>query len=259
MKTFLARFGVLMAACCFPCAVMADTGILTYPTEDNLSPVEGTIEFWVQTPLDLERLVSDGPYRGLLNFVEVQGSTGGFKMYLFSGASYANTVGGFVSMGSRTIKLTPFALGRFRPLPAAWHHVALTWRDRTMTFFLDGEQKTQKTGLDSLAAAFGTVGEKPLLFGDVHGKGGMFVLDELRVSSVARSAEELGVHGPLSPDPYTRILDRFEDEFVPDGATRTRPDILFAGAGGLPTKSCRFSTGKYGRGMALFRPSATRK
>lgn len=259
MNTLIARLGLLMVGLCVSSALLADTGTLAYPMEDNLAMAEGTIEFWVQTPLDLQSVVSDGPYRGLLNLVEVQGSDGGFKMYLFSGASYTGTVGGFVSMGSRTVELTPFALGRFLPQSGVWHHLALTWRDRTMTFFLDGKQRTQKTSIGRFATAFGTAGEKPLFFGDVHGAGGMFVLDELRVSSVARSADELGFHGMLAADPYTRILDRFEEEFVPDGSTRTKPDILFAGEGGIPTKSCHFSAGKFGRGIALFRPAELQK
>ncbi|MFW6039222.1 MAG: hypothetical protein ACOC9P_01960, partial [bacterium] len=59
-------------------------------------------------------------------------------------------------------------------------------------------------------------------------------------------------HGPLKPDPYTSLLDRFDEPIEIDGETRTRPVIMHSGEGGLPTSHCRFVEGRFGQGLALY-------
>ncbi|MCF7838785.1 MAG: LamG domain-containing protein [Candidatus Marinimicrobia bacterium] len=232
------------------------SGTLTYPAEDNFAMNEGTIEFWVQTPVDLQAEISAGPYKGLLTIMEVRGAAGGFNLFAYTGASYSNRVGLWISVGSVKAQLHPFGLGEFLPAPGEWQHLALTWQGREMTFYLNGQPRAGKTFMESLDVALGIIGEAPLVFGDPRGATGRFVVDELRVSSVARTADELGFHGPLAVDPFTRILDRFEDDFVPDGQWRTAPEVIFAGAGGRPSRGCQFTAGRYARGLALYRIQA---
>ncbi|MEA3401045.1 MAG: DUF6067 family protein, partial [Armatimonadota bacterium] len=62
-----------------------------------------------------------------------------------------------------------------------WHHMAGTWEGGTITLFVDGalvDESTQANGLTETPSSL-----------DVGG--GPLVLDELRISSIARSAEEI--------------------------------------------------------------------
>ncbi len=55
----------------------------------------------------------------------------------------------------------------------------------------------------------------------------LVALDDLRISSVARSPEELGFAiSPLQPDPYTLLLDSFDHIADRDGHLISTPEVL---------------------------------
>ena len=232
----------------------AETGTLTYPAEDNIDMREGTIEFWLEVCFDVqEHLPSTEKYDGLLALVRLAGESGGVTMGYFAGAGYKPSAGLFCSLASKKATLHGFFLGKFLPKPDEWLHLALSWKGKKFWFHLDGEQRVEKTCLEFIHLAFGPMGQHPIFFGDKWHRRAEMVIDELRISTVARRPDELGCHGRLEVDPYTLVLDSFDGRFTPDGKKRTQSAAVFAGVGGLPSKQCEFVGGRFGKGLAFSR------
>lgn len=230
------------------------TGIVTYRAEDNVDFREGTIELWLRVPFDVrEHLPSGTKYKGLLTIADIASQHGSFGIIYFAGAMHRPEAGFYCSAGSRKVELHGISFGRLVVEPDEWHHIAVTWKGTVLKAYLDGRQCGERTCPEIIHVALGTVGDQPLRLGDKWEAKGRMVIDELRVSSVAREPRELGVHGKLAPDLYTRILDGFETGFDADGKQRTQPRVMFAGDGGLPSRHCEFVTGRFGAGLALFR------
>ena len=246
--TLLSVFLTLLAAG----AVRADTGRLTYPAQDNLDLKAGTLECWVKLGFDPEEMISAREYRGLATLFALKAEKGGLNVLMFSGAMFKDTYGWSCSIGGEG-KPLPFA-ARCRPWKQdEWHHIALVWDGQKMMLYLDGKKASERVQPVTLETSFGRMTEEPIRFGDKWGKRAKYVIDDLRLSAVARKPEELGFHGRLKPDPFTRILDGFEADFAPDGKTRTKPEVMFSGEGGLPDKMCEFVEGKFGKGLAFYR------
>ncbi|MEA3400511.1 MAG: LamG domain-containing protein [Armatimonadota bacterium] len=246
--------GAALPVVVFACALCpADTGTVTYPSAGNIEMREGTLEMWVSIPFDVqEYLPSDETYQGLLAIARIEGEHGTLSLGYCAGAMMRPGAGLFASLGSDLVQLHSLSAGQFTPLPGEWHHVAVTWSGNRVRYYVDGEMRGERVTLAPLAQAFGSVGAKPLLLGDPWGRNARMAIDELRVSSVERAPEELGWHGRLEVDPYTRILDRFDQTFEIDGETRTSPEVIFVGDGGLPSRHCRFIDGRFGGALALY-------
>lgn len=241
----------VFALACLSC--QADTGTLTYPSAGNLDMREGTLEMWISVPFDVQDyLPSDETYQGLLAIARIEGEHGTMSLGYCAGAMMRPGAGLFASLGSDIVEIHSFSAGQFLPAPGEWHHIAVSWSGRRARYYVDGELRGERVTLAPLAQAFGSVGVEPLLIGDRWGRNGRMAIDELRVSAVERTPEELGWHGPLAVDPYTRILDRFDRPTPLDGATPTSPDVIFLGEGGLPSRQCRFVEGKFGQALALY-------
>lgn len=235
----------------------ASTGTLAYPARDNVDFREGTLEFWFKPAFDPPVPPTPVDYRGLLVLVRVAGENGGLSLAYFSGGMYRGQAGLATSLGGKRGKGLPCGM-TFYPKKDEWHHLAIGWKEPELVLYLDGgDGKGGKTSKavqpELLTEMFGPVGKEAVCFGDQWGKAGRMVIDEFRLSTVLRQPEELGYHGQLKPDPYTAILDPFESDSPPDGRTRTRPIVILAGEGGLPTATCALVPGKYGKGLALFR------
>jgi len=230
------------------------TGMLSYPSLSNINMAEGTVEFWYQPMYDTKpHLPSTKKYDGLAAMFQFQSEYGGLSILHFAGAATMPSAGVWTSMGSRRYEIHPVNFGKFVPERGAWHHFALVWKGNWMRTFLDGKAIGERTHPVDLDSAYGVFGAQPLRFGDKYHRRGRFVIDEFRVSNIARDQKELGYFGQLKPDPFTRILDDFEYPFEPDGKTHTKPAVIFSGKGGLPTKQCQFVPGRFGNGMSLFR------
>lgn len=249
-RVALALLPLLLLAC--P-ASLSDTGTLTYPSAGNLDMREGTLEMWISVPFDVQEYLPSGEtYQGLLAIARITGEHGGASLGYCAGAMMQPGAGLFASLSSDIVELHSVSAGQFTPLPDEWHHLAITWSGNRLRYYVDGELRTQAQTLAPLAQAFGAMGAEPLLIGDRWGQNARMAIDELRVSSVERAPEELGWHGRLEVDPFTRILDRFDESFVADGAMQTSPEVIFAGEGGLPTKPCSFIEGRFGGALALY-------
>lgn len=227
------------------------TGTLTYPALDNVDFREGTLEFWVKMAFDPAPYLPAKDYQGFMVLAALAGESGGLNLH-YSAPAGSGQPALWCSIGPKT-KLTPFGTPQCLFHRDEWHHVALTWKGCDMALFLDGNPAGRIKQNEFLYRVFGDHGSKPILFGDIWNVVALMVLDDFRLSRVARPAEELGFHGELKPDVYTSILDPFEGGFDPDGKTLTSPRALFRGGGGLPTRECCFAEGRFGNGLAFFR------
>lgn len=257
LGVFLALAAVLVLP-----SFAGQTGVLEYPSEDNLDFKEGTLEFWFQPGYDTaSHLPSTETFDGLASIFELRGESGGVTLAHFAGAAARPSAILSVRLSSDKQDLFGVSGGEFTPKPGEWHHFALTWKEKVVNFYLDGAIAPGRKGkmspfttLEFLHIAFGAVGRHPIRIGDKWNARGKFALDDFRLSAVARAPEELGFHvGRLKPDPSTRILDGFEGAFEPDGKQCTRPEVIFSGEGGVPSPQCRFVEGKFGKALSLFR------
>jgi len=231
----------------------ADTGTLTYPSAGNIDMREGTLEMWISIPFDVQDyLPSDETYTGLLAIARIQGEHGTMGLGYCAGAMMRPGAGLFASLSSEVVEIHTFSAGQFLPAPDEWHHIAVTWSGSRVRYYVDGEFRSERVTLAPLAQAFGSVAAEPLLIGHRWGRAGQMAIDELRVSAIERTPEELGWHGSLAVDPYTRILDRFDGPAPTDGEMVTSPDVIFLGEGGLASPHCRFVEGKFGQALALY-------
>ena len=252
-ETKCARSICAAAMLVLACAIgWAETGTLIYPTAGNLDMREGTLEMWVSVPFDVQdHLPSDETYNGLLAITRINGEHGKMSLGYCAGAMMRPGAGLFASLGSDIVELHPLSAGQFTPRPGAWHHLAVTWSGQRLRYYVDGELRSELLTLAPLAQAFGAV-IQPLLVGDKWGVNGQMAIDELRLSTVERTPDELGWNGQLAVDPYTRILDRFETLARLDGRLLTEPDVMFLGDGGAATAQCRLVDGRFGRALALY-------
>jgi hypothetical protein len=227
------------------------TGQLTYPALNHLDFREGTIEFWLKLAFDPADYLSGGRFTGLLRVLHLAGEDGGGQLrYFAQGDSLRWSV-------SKTSPLTPIGPAVRALTPGRWYHLALMWQGREMALYLDGERIAGREQVVPLHQVFGRLDRTQTLnFGDPAGRQALMVIDDLRISRVAREPRELGFFvGEHRPDIYTAVLDPFEEDFVPDGETTTQPRVTWTGSGGLPSRECRFVPGKFGRGLAFFTPT----
>jgi hypothetical protein len=235
------------------------TGTLTYPALDNIDFREGTIECWVKFAFNPLDYLPAKDYLSMLSLWNVGTARGGMNTSFMvqAGAKEANW---FCSMGPK-----PRIHGTFIGTPSSdlygkWQHIALAWKGRETLAYLDGKLQGKVEHLTPPYQIWGSLDVKPIFFGDQWNRYSLIVLDDVRVSRIARAPEDLGFTlGELKPDPYTMLLDPFEGDFVPDGKLETKPSVIANGNGGLPSAQCRFVPGKFGKGLAFFNAEGEKK
>lgn len=242
----------MLVCFCLAAAAQAQTGTLVYPGGSNVNLRSGTVECWLQFGLDPREVFPSDEYLGLLSLVRVGTERAVISASYYAGSSMKPEAGWNVSAGPQPPML-PVTMHRVVWTPGDWHHVAITWDGNVMRFYADGKLAGEREQNVSFAQAVDAPDQVRILFGDVWGNRGRVILDEVRVSLVAREPEELGYHvGKLEPDPYTSVLDPLEGDFQPDGKMHTRPTIIFTGEGGLPSRPGEFVEGKFGKGLSLY-------
>jgi hypothetical protein len=191
-------------------------------------------------------------YLSMLSLWNVGTPRGGMSVSFMVQAGQSNATW-FCSMGPK-----PRIHGTFIGTPSwdlfnKWQHIALVWKNRVTLAYLDGKEQGKAEHLIPPHQIWGSLGVKPIFFGDQWNRYALIVVDDVRVSRIARAPEELGFAvGELRPDPFTTRLDPFEGDFVPDGKLETKPLVIANGNGGLPSPQCRFVSGKFGKGLACF-------
>ncbi|MBI4025433.1 MAG: hypothetical protein HY360_10670 [Verrucomicrobia bacterium] len=228
------------------------TGTLTYPALDNFNFREGTLECWVKFAFDPNEYLPAKGYTGMLVLAGLNGDKGGLGVH-YSAQDGAKEAVWFCSIGPKP-KFHGFGISAGKNSKFdVWQHFALVWKGREMTAYLDGKESGKVVHNEFPHQGFGDVGAKPIFFGDQYNRSALMVMDDLRISNVARKPEELGATvGELKTDAFTTLLDPFEGDFEPDGEMETKPLAIMGGKGGLPSPQCRFVAGRFGKGLAFF-------
>jgi hypothetical protein len=209
-----------------------------YPAEGNIDLTQGTFEAWVRPQFDPNPNVArDEPGRGKYN-------RSLFDVVLAGD----DRIGFYWNIDDRSMRAY-YKRGADYPLlltssstwqKGEWHHVALTWGDET-AIWIDGKKVAsgayQGTLQESLERATIQLG-----LGACE-----FEVDEMRISDVPRA--EFDLTHRASADDHTLLLDRFDNDFTPDGRRKTTPE---RGSVGVPGTGTAFVEGKFGRGLALY-------
>jgi len=237
------------------------TGILVYPLAHNINPDEGTIEFWIKPLIDADDYLPAKDFQGLLAPLMLSGEGGGFSTSYFVGSLFGPDLAGWHVRFTPQSKMLPLGHG-VNWHKDQWHHMAITWRGRDTHFYVDGKHVSTRNHPTTFSDVLGDLTEKPTIpkwpfyFGDQWNVGAPIVIDDVRLSWVERQPEELGFNGPLAPDPYTALLDNFDQPFVKDDKrTLTQPAVIFDGAGGWVLNNfMRRVEGRFGQGLCFQMP-----
>ena len=208
-----------------------------YPAAGSIDLRQGTFEAWVRPQFDPNPDVApDDPGRGK------------FNRSLFDVVLPGDSrIGFYWNIDDRGMRAY-YKRGSEYPLlltssPAwqqgEWHHVALTWGEET-AIWIDGKKVASR-------AYQGTL-DQPLEGATVQlGLTACeFDVDEMRISDVPRP--EFDPTQPPALDDHTLLLDRFDDDFTPDGKQATRP---VKGSPGVPGAGTAFVEGRFGRALTL--------
>jgi hypothetical protein len=218
-------------------APWSQAGTLSYPMAGNLDPASGTLEAWVTPMFDPNVEVKEGENRGMYNRE--------FVRFNLADGTVASLYWNIDDRGMRFYvrepgERYPIVLGSHSDWQKGeTHHVALTWGD-AIRIYVDRELRAEQA-FEGLFGREADVADGEILFG---GGPGEFVVDEIRILSVARAEFELATLDALNA--RLLLVDHLDDTFDPDGKRRTQ-----AGSG-LPSPGTRFVEGKFGRALQLF-------
>lgn len=142
--------------------------------------------------------------------------------------------------------------------PGDWHHLALIWSGSPteMSLFLDGKPCIPSTALPG-GSPFEEADSSKISFLAYNYHDNLTV-DDLRVSSVARTEKELAAvfaEGATKADKFTLLLDRFEN--VAEGQD-SRPDLMSATddaskRGEIEWRYIQVVPGKTGKGLKILK------
>jgi hypothetical protein len=225
-----------------------------YPLPGHLDPAEGTIEFWMRLEQNPDPSSKDGVSYFNLFHVLVPGEPNPrirlfyqtvwtTNVYHFSLSTIGVVNGEFVANsytvtaeeGTGPLKgetaANPYP--RIPRLKAGdWHHLAITWKglpQNTVTLYFDGKVAIPSVllhaplweGFDAFHLHFAV---NP--YANAH------TLDELRISAVARTPEEIKAsfaEARAKQDRHTLLLDHFEELREVGGKKYTVPEVFNLG------------------------------
>lgn len=244
--TPLLRFSItpLLLLLAFPVAAQTPARTyadLVYPAAGNIELDEGTVEVWVIGQFD-----AAGPVTNSSSWCTP------FNL-VFPDASYTLT---YITWGKAFAQIGYAAVNNsyvWRPVkpwkPGEFHQVAWTWNGRMRSVYVDGE-----------AGGKGAKGEAPrelevesMLMGNlsvgvlhVGKQASPLVVDEIRISSVARTPEEIRGSWDKAPgrDAHTLLLDHC------DGGPA---EVVTGAAGGKLIAVTNVVEAKFGKGLQLWK------
>lgn len=236
-----------------------DYGRVLYPAEGNIEIEEGTIEFRLALLFDPEETFKDeSQYRlnASLFYLEWPGEkrngaiaiscytnfTRG-KYYCNLGISVANTKNELLPLGT---VINDWKKGQ-------WHHIAFTWKGKEMRLYIDGKE-IKETRREQPEPFDGDIGKgKGIYLGDRFGNTGRVLFDDFRISSIARTEEEIKsyIKNEIKPDAYTLLLDNFNENFTPDGKTQTKCTVIQSKEGRIISQHCKFIKGIFGNCLSM--------
>lgn len=203
---------------------------LTYPAEGHIDLAQGTFEAWVRPHFDPQPDVArDDPSRGRLNRSLLDVKFPDERQIGFYWNIDDRGMRVYYKLGDERYGLIRGARSDWRAME--WHHVALTWGDRTRVFVdaqMVVDQAYQGTVPGDLSGAEIVLGE------------GMseFDVDEIRISDIPRHSLDLSQ--PPSADDHVLLLDRLDAPLPDRGERRTSPETgspaAAAGGESIPGK-----------------------
>ncbi len=221
---------------------------LSYPALGNIQLKEGTIEVWIVPEFEITG--SNDNIHIPFKFFNLQQDSNNYLWLIWR--LKATMTGPYATSRREGNKFTPNWA-----LVEGWstgekHHIAFCWKQDKNWWIIDG--KKMRETKQSLQHAIAINERLKMVFGG--GLPNRMLIDDLRISSIARNESEVGFHTPgnLKVDPWTLLLDTFDTPFECDGVKQTKPKIMMPSTtqtGGIPEKGCKFVTGVKGTALRL--------
>jgi hypothetical protein len=200
----------------------AQPGRITIPARGLLDLQEGTVEAWVLFQFDPAQR-EEGVWRPMGSWFTWEIPTADNDLGAGMMVSYGLRNGGTHGKVEPACNMrVGFAVdGQEVPHPVfadctklgqnQWHHFAATWRDgKFLRVYVDGKLAAERDFPWSIVRDIPPSAR--LVIGHTGYGRSWLAIDEVRVSSIARRPEDLGCHHvPLAPDPFTTLLENFED------------------------------------------------
>lgn len=236
------KFPSILLSCLLATALSALATGVEYPLGGNFENEEGTIEMWV-TPTAKELYpADDGQYHQVLSFFSIE-IPGEWSMTV-SWYRHGEQIGIKSSMGSQRVPSGILAILPEKELPD-WktgrrQRFAFVWKGLDMKIYADGKMVGQREQVISFS---GDLAGRKIVFGNKANMHDDLILHAVRISSIARTPEELASAEPVE-DKYTLLLDRFDDASVAQ-TLKTTPLVVHdakEGVGGSLNAPARFVT-----------------
>lgn len=211
------------------------TATLTYPAAGHIDLAQGTFEAWVRPHFDPQPNVApDDPGRGRLNRSLLDVKFPDERQIGFYWNIDDRGMRVYYKLGENQYGLIRGASSNWRAME--WHHVALTWGDRTRVY-VDGQMLVDEAHQGTVP---GDLSGAEIVLGEGMSE---FDIDEIRVSDIPRESFDLA--RPPSADEHVLLLDHLDARLPERGERRTSPQIGSppAAAGGQSI------AGKFGQGF----------
>ena len=220
------------------------SGSITWPAQGNISLDRGTFECWVRPDFDPNVKIENRAARGVHNQNLFRVSFEREKNLCLYWNIDDRGMRAFVQTGRNRYPVLIGAANKWQR--GEWHHVALTWGDE-FAVHVDGREVRSRKYKGSLPD---DPAHARIELGFARCE---FVVDEMRISDVVREFSSLDRR--LEADEHTLLHEQFDEQFKPDGETRTQAKRIAPGCkvnGGLPSGECAFVPGKFGHALALY-------
>lgn len=225
-------------------------GTISYPALGNIYMQEGTIEMWLIPQVDLmaKNMFSKIYWRHPLFMMEQKGLSFQLAWLVRKGRSCPVALHVVEKAG----------LNHYLPVKK-WdnkqpRHIAYCWKAGVDWWIIDGKKLPKKQHREWHRVPID--GQLRIVLGSERFQG-FFVVDDLRISSVARRVNEVGFHypGKLKLDQWTLLLDNFDKPFQCNGIHRTATQAMTPASdgkpGGIPDNNCKFVPSINGTGICL--------
>lgn len=220
-------------------------GNLTYPAKGNIQLDEGTVELYVTSGFDFE---AEGQTYGTLFDLIFPDEKWHYVIMCI------NWSHGISMVGYTQPQQAYVSFGRPRWKPGESHVVQWTWSGKKRTLLMDGKRKSEGKG-GVISESVDVVVEGPIqgdlskaliMVGLQHSN---FTIDEIRISSIARTPEELAALKDTAPvaDAHTLLLDHC------DGGPAEVISGRSGETGGILEGAYEIAPGKYGKAIQLWK------
>jgi hypothetical protein len=169
----------------------AQTGTLTYPLKENVDLRDGTIECWVQFDSTSASTCPQRTPRHSQACSVFRARRERWRRVISLASIFGEKNGGWYFRPGPQADAAPVSVAAIWK-KGEWHHVAVTWKRKLMIAYIDGKEAARRDQQATLQKMFGSVTDQQLMFGDQWHVAARFVIDDVRISTIARVPEELG-------------------------------------------------------------------